>query len=62
MWARRAKDDIFVSGSGTWGQMARGGVAIRGGAKSEQEAAASEKKRAYGSRRAPGELSLEGRV
>ncbi len=42
--------------------MARGGFAICGSAKSEREAASCENKRAYGSRRAPGELSLEGRV
>ena len=42
--------------------MVRRGFAIYGGAKSEREAAAGEKKRAYGSRCAPEDLSLEGRV
>jgi hypothetical protein len=31
MWARRAIEDIIASGSGTEGQMARGGFAICGG-------------------------------
>ncbi len=43
MWARRAGEDIFVTGSGTGGQMARRGIAIRGGANSEQGTAAYEK-------------------
>ena len=43
MWARRAREDIIASGSETGGQMARGGFAICGGAKSEREAAASER-------------------
>jgi hypothetical protein len=43
MWARRAGEDIFVTGSGTGGQMARRGIAIRGGANSEQGTAAHEK-------------------
>ena len=42
--------------------MARGGFPFCGGSKSEREAAASETKRAYGSRRAPGEMSLEGKA
>ena len=42
--------------------MARRGFAIYGGAKSEREAATGEKKRAYGWRCAPEELSLEGRM
>jgi phage gp16-like protein len=43
MWAKRAKENIIASRSVTWGQMARRGFAIYGGAKSEREAAASEK-------------------
>ena len=48
MWARRARDDIIASGSGTGGQMARKDLAIYGGAKSDREAAANEKDGAYG--------------
>ena len=42
MWAIGAREDIIASGSGTGGQMARGGFAIYGGAKSYREAAAGE--------------------
>ena len=45
MWAMRAKEDIIASGSRTGGQMALGGFAIYGGAKSDQEAATNNKKR-----------------
>jgi hypothetical protein len=48
MWARRAREDIIASGSGTGGQMAPNYFTVYGGAKSDREAAVDEKIRAYG--------------
>ena len=43
MFARRAKEDIIASKSGTGGQKARRGNLIAEGAKSDREAVACEK-------------------